>query len=349
MTDGVQARRLPRLRKATRSSLAPSCADWLQVVGPRLSAPLFDVQALTRLSTIARALPGDVLAVLEARLAPGPGPVDLSLRLRNASEAERLRDYPLPSHLAAFLSAWPGPNSPFAPVRSLWLEFDLDREPSPPPIPCARLASPVAADWLTGTLLPALHGGELEPEQREAVRSCLVALPGAARLLYAFSLYPRNPGAVRLEIFGLDPQGILETLRRVGPRMVEHTAEIAPLFAESDRLHLSLDFTSEILPRIGIEASFVRQPEREPRWKVIFDRLVAAGLCDPGKRDAALAWSGYDTFRTAPEAWPATVGRRGFCVRSLSHVKVVCWPDRDPEAKVYLAFGWLEGSRAAGN
>ena len=90
-------------------------------------------------------------------------------------------------------------------------------------------------------------------------------------------------------------------------------------------------------------------PEREPRWLEIFERLVKAGLCAPEKRDAALAWSGYDTFRTAPETWPvAAAGRRGFCVRSLSHIKVVCQPDRQPEAKVYLAFGWLERSRAAG-
>lgn len=260
-----------------------------------------------------------------------------------------MRGVPLPPHLAAFLEAWPQPVGPFAPVRSVWLEFDLDREPSPPPIPCAKLAGPVEPDWLTGTLLPALHGKALEPGQEEAVWSCLANLPPPARLLYAFSLFPRNQDAVRLEIFGLDPAGILETLRRVAPGMAERVAEVTPLFTGTDRLHLSLDFSSEVLPRIGIEASFARQPEREPRWKSLFERLVTAGLCDPGKRDAALAWSGYDTSRSAPEAWPMAAGSRGFCVRSLSHVKVVCQPDRDPEAKVYLAFGWLERSRGAGN
>lgn len=260
-----------------------------------------------------------------------------------------MRGYPLPPHLTAFLAAWPESDGPFAPVRSVWLEFDLDRESSPPPIPCAKLAGVIDPDWLTGTLLPALHGKPLEPGQDEAVRSCLAALPEPARLLYAFSLYPRNPDAVRLEVIGLDSEGILATLGRVAPQTAERAAEIAPLFAESDRLHLSLDLTSEVLLRIGIEASFARQPKREPRWQALFDRLVAAGLCNPGKRDAALAWSGYDTRRTAPETWPAAAaGRQGFCVRSLSHVKVVCQPDRAPEAKVYLAFGWLERSKVAG-
>ena len=41
-----------------------------------------------------------------------------------------------------------------------------------------------------------------------------------------------------------------------------------------------------------------------------------------------------------PTAGPWTlVGPRGACLRTLSHVKVVCAPDRRPEAKVYLAFG----------
>ncbi|HEX6904266.1 MAG TPA: hypothetical protein VF789_31440 [Thermoanaerobaculia bacterium] len=329
-----------------------TCGDWLAVVSPYLSEPLFGLRAVERLHAAGRRLPGDCLAVLETRLRPEPGPVDLSIRLRTPAEARRMDGRGLPPHLAAFLGSWSELGGPFAAVRSVWLEFDLDRdleEGLPSPIPCAKLSGAVAPEWLTGTLLPALHGKPLDPGQREAVRSCLAVLPESARLLYAFSLYPRNPDAVRLEIFGLDPREILETLQRVAPQTVERAAEVAPLFAESDRLHLSLDLTSEVLPRIGIEASFARQPEREPRWNVLFERLVTAGLCDPGKRDAALAWSGYDTFRTAPEAWPVAAGRRGFCVRSLSHVKVVCQPDRNPEAKVYLAFGWLERSRAAEN
>jgi hypothetical protein len=181
------------------------------------------------------------------------------------------------------------------------------------------------------------------------VRSCLAALPAHVFLLYAFSLFPRDPAAIRLEFFGLDSAGILEAVRRLAPQTVTAAAEVVPLFTGVDRIHLSLDLTSEVLPRIGIEGSFTRLPEREPRWLEIFERLVEAGLCTPEKRDAALAWSGYDTSRTAPEAWPvATAGSRGFCVRSLSHVKVVCRPDREPEAKVYLAFSWLERSRAAG-
>ena len=329
--------------------MAPSCADWLQVVGSRLSEPLFEVQAVTRLYALARALPGDILTVLEARLGLGSQPVDLSIRLRSPGEAAHMRGYPLPSHLATFLAAWAEPSKLFSPVRSVWLEFDLGGRRQPFPIPCAKLEGAVDPEWLTGTVLPALHGRPLESSQQEAVRRCLAALPAPAHLLYAFSLFPRNPAAVRLEFFGLDPAGILEAVRRLSPETMAAAAEVAPLFTGVDRIHFSLDLTSEVQSRIGIEGSFARLPEREPRWREVFERLVQAGLCTPEKRDAALAWSGYDTYRTAPEAWPvAAVGRRGFCVRSLSHLKVVCQPDRDPEAKVYLAFGWLERSKAAG-
>ncbi len=256
---------------------------------------------------------------------------------------------PLPSHLKVFLKAWPQPDGPFAQVRAVWLELDLDRDLQgiPPPVPSAKLPHAVDPDWLTGFLLPALHGRPLPPGQRDLLHSCLGALPAPGYPLYVFSLYPRRSDAVRLEIFGLDPPGMLEFLDRIAPWSLPWTAATMALFQGVDRLHLSFDLTTEILPRIGIEGSYARQPEREPRWGETFERLVEAGLCDPGKRDAALAWSGYDTFQTAPEAWPAAAGRRGFCVRSLSHLKVVCRPDRPPEAKVYLAFGRLERPRAA--
>lgn len=285
--------------------------------------------------------------MLEARLGVGHAPVDLSLRLRNRSEARRVDESILPPHLQTFLAAWQESDGPFAHVRSVWLEFDLDKDSRdlPSPIPCAKLAGAVDPDWLTGTLLPALHGKPLTPGQRARVRACLAALPAPASLLYAFSLSPRLPEAVRLEIYGLDPAGILDYLGQVAPENVESVRGAATLFEGVERIHLSFDVTSEILPRIGIEGSFSRLPEREPRWRELFGKLVAAGLCTPEKREAALAWSGYDTSRTAPETWPAVGGSR-FCVRSLSHVKVVCQPERGPEAKVYLAFGPLDRPRA---
>ena len=239
-----------------------------------------------------------------------------------------------------------------APVSALWLEFDLDRfdleqEPQgiPAPVICAKLSQKVDSQWLTGSLLPSLHGEPLSREQRELVHRALQEIPDSASLLYVFSLRSRGSGAVRLEIFGMETPQILDYLGKVAPERVPETTRGLELLDGAERLHLSFDVTEEILPRIGIEGSFPRQPSREPRWEGLFSRLVEAGLCSPEKRQAALAWPGYDSFWTAPERWPvAEIGPRGFCVRALSHLKVVCSPDRGLEAKAYLAFGPLDGS-----
>jgi hypothetical protein len=151
-----------------------------------------------------------------------------------------------------------------------------------------------------------------------------------------------------LEIFGMKPGQILGYLRGVAPRMVPAVAAIVPLFEGVERLHLSLDVAEEVLPRIGIEGSFPRQPGREPRWQELLGRLASRGLCAAEKRTAVLTWPGYDSFWTAPAAWPITQrGARGYCVRHLSHLKVACQPDGLTEAKAYLAFGPFERPETA--
>jgi hypothetical protein len=318
-----------------------TCAHWLSVLEPRLIRPLFESESVERFRSLSRALPGECQGVLEARLAAGADLVDLSLRLLTAAQAREVAERFPPSPVRDFLSGW------LEPVRSVWLEFDLDQplpaDQVPDPVVCAKLPKGVDPGWLTGTLLPALNGQPPSAKQRDVIFSCLEALPASASLLYVFNLRSRGTDAVRLEIFGMEPAHILGYLQSVAPRSVSAVTEVIPLFEGVERLHLSLDVTSEISPRIGIEGSYPRQPQREPRWEDLFARLVEKRLCSPGKRDAALAWPGYDTFWTASGRWPvAEAGIRGFCVRTLSHLKVVCRPGREPEAKVYLTFGPLD-------
>lgn len=316
-------------------------ADWLEVLGPCWTLPLFAPEAIERLHHLGAALPGECQGTLEARLAPGLAPVDLSLRLRTASEARALSAR-LPA-AGSFVSLWSAGDGPLAPVRSVWLEWDLDRElgeVSPAPVVCAKLPRALDPGWLAGTLLPALQGFSPPAGQLARILSCLDALPPPAALLYVFSLRARGSDAIRLEIFGLEPAGILDYLQQVIPESVPWVEPVVALFAGVERLHLSFDVTDRVLPRIGIEGSFPRQPSREPRWRGLFERLEQQGLCGPEKGDAALAWPGYDTFWTAAGRWPvAALGPRGVCIRTLSHVKVVCAPNRAPEAKAYLAFG----------
>lgn len=318
-------------------------ADWLGVLAPRLIEPLFDPEAVERLRRLARTLPGECQGTLETRLAPEAAPVDLSLRLRTAAEARDLAAR-LPS-VEGLLLRWA--EGELAPVRSVWLEFDLDRAGPPAPVVCAKLPGEADSGWLLDTLLPALQGAPPPAGQRAAILACLAALPAPATLLYVFSLRARGSDAIRLEIFGLEPAAMLAYLQSLAPETVPAVEEVSGIFEGVERLHLSFDVTDKVLPRIGIEGSFPRQPAREPRWNTLFERLVERGLCSPEKRDAALAWPGYDTFWTAPDRWPvAAIGPKGVCVRALSHLKAVCRPDREPEAKAYLVFGVPDLSRA---
>jgi hypothetical protein len=328
------------------------CGDWLAVVEPCLVAPLFAPAAVARVHDLVSHLPGDCAGVLELRLAPGSSAVDFSLRLTEPAQARPLAAWTLPPHLTRFFRLWAEPEGPFSSLHGVWLEFDLDGEVPGVPIPivCAKLLPDAGAEWIMDCLLPALHGRSLGSLQRGSVARCLDAIPASASPLYVFSLLSRGSGdAVRLEIFGLDAAGILKYLQTVAPETVPWVGEGTALLAGMERLHLSLDIGSGILPRIGIEGSFSRLPGHEPGWRELFDRLVDRGLCAAEKRDAALAWPGYDSFWTAPERWPAAPGAvADVCVRSLSHVKVVCRPGREPEAKVYLMFGPLASSGNAG-
>lgn len=213
----------------------------------------------------------------------------------------------------------------------------------PEPLLCSRLQGPFEAAWLVGTLLPALHGKPLSPAQSQAVLDSLARLPPGVELLYVFSLATRPPGdAVRMELYSEDLDAVLAYLRQVAPSRTAQVSRLRNLVADADRFHLSFDITEEIAPRIGIECGFTRLPHREPRWSRFLERLVETDLCTPEKRRGVLDWPGVDTLWTAAARWPeAGVGLGGYCVRCLSHVKLVSWPDRPPEAKAYLLFQHL--------
>ncbi|HEX9671762.1 MAG TPA: hypothetical protein VGC93_19995 [Thermoanaerobaculia bacterium] len=287
--------------------------------------------------------------MLELRLTPGPGPIDVALRLTEAGHSRRLAAAIPPGHLRTLLSRWREGEGMLAPLRSIWCEFDLDSDARklPAPVVCAKLPASAAPTWIVDDLLPALQGHASTPERSRRVLACIQAIHAPARLLYVFSLRARGSNAIRLEILGLPPEGIRSYLRSVAPHLVAPVAGAAELFAEAENIHLSYDVGDTVLPRIGVEGSFPRLPRREPRWTALFDRLVARGLCTAEKRAAALAWPGYETFWTAPAAWPVReTGVHGFCFRGLSHVKVVWRPEHRPEAKVYLSCGFSVDGQA---
>jgi hypothetical protein len=343
---------------------AGQAADWLEVVLPRLPSCLAGDRAVERLYTLARRLPwlpGDGPIVLETRLTPAGNreqPVDLSLQVTTPAQAAALAAAAEEAAGTAawqrFLHAWAIRPEWRARIPSLWLEFDLDRPPaaSPVPVVCAQLTAGVEAAWVAGTLLPAMSGAKPEAAQRRLLESCWREVPAPGRPLYVFALLPRRTGAVRVEIAGgLELPALAAFLRRLrAPAAAARVAGLEALLDGADRLHLSCDLGDSLAPRIGVEVSFPRQPRRDPRWARLFERLVAAGLCSPAARDAALAWPGKDSLWTAPARWPAARGAAAVrCVRALSHVKLVCERRRPARAKLYLLVACQvpAGSRAA--
>lgn len=340
----------------TCGAAANCLGDWLRVVLPRLAPELSDPESRARLIDLGLHFRGSCAAILEVRLASPSRQVDLSLCVRDSADARQVAAAVSSPAARRLLERWAAGALP--PVASLWLEWDLDTPDVDVPTPSviAKLGGPAEPGWVVGELLPALAGEPLAPRQRELAERCLAAVPPPGRLLYAFGLLARPGRPLRLEICGLEAPALVSYLELFSADHALRLAGLAPLFAEitqPERLHLSFDLLSEgaIGPRFGVEGSLARLPRREPRWATFLERLVTAGLCTPDRRDAVLAWPGWDSFRTAPEVWPvaglAQGGLAGFCARGVSHVKVVSWPDRLPEAKAYLAFNAVRTRPAA--
>jgi hypothetical protein len=315
--------------------------------------------ALGRLGRIFPHLPPDSLVALETRLAPEPAPVDLAVRLTTRGQARRMAGAALPPSVQSLLTRWAEGQEALTRASALWLEFDLGAAPGdrlPLPSLCARVRAGWGADEVAGTLLPALHGRPLLPLQRRLVHRALAAIPPSAELLYVFSMRSRPGRPVRLELGGGDAGELLDYLADLVPpgsatagSLARLKQETLPLFAGVERCLLAFDVREEIQPRLGLAGRFRRLPHRQPGWEELFARLVAAGLCCPAKRDAALAISGWDSAPTAPELWPRGVEGAadeplpGYLARALSHVKVVAQSSGELAAKGYLNVQWVEG------
>ncbi len=322
-----------------------TCESWLRVARPHLDSRLVDKHADIRLRQLARRLPPTCLTALEARLEDGSPQVDLSVRLTERDQALWLAEMLAPSQMASFLAEWEDLRDPEGnPLPAVWLEFDLEprEQPGfPSPVPCVKIPEefPVDSRWLADSVLPAIHFRPLTAEQRRLVLHCCSELPPGTKLFYAFSLRPRGGQAIRLELYGIEPETMVEYLGKVAdPELARRIGSLVPLVEGCDRYHLSFDIEETVLPRIGIECSFRKLPHREPGWQSLFTRLARRGLCTPDKQSAVFAWPGYESRRDCPGLWPAEE-TRGHCIRSLSHVKIVSLPDKEPRAKAYLLFG----------
>ncbi|MEM6454302.1 MAG: hypothetical protein AAF772_04335 [Acidobacteriota bacterium] len=366
------------------------CDRWFAVAASHLAPTLVAPDACSALEQRCRALPGDLLTALEVRLhGAASSAVDVAWRIESAEHARRCALRCDDPHLQRTLTRWArdvSSASSLAPTPStavrLWLEQDAPhpaprRDPAPlRPIVCAETPSLLSDRRLHETLLPSLAGHALTRAQRRTLTRLRAAMRPFGPLLYAFSLRARcddaGPNAaypVRLEFLGAQPARAVDGLRAGGAALCAMAArldalltaaiELHPPFLAIDlpprRHHLAFDVDADggLAPHIGLETSLrAGATVHSASWRSLFDGLVEAGVADPVRAAAVLAWPGVDSPATAPQRWPArTADDRasgpvpGTCIRVLSHVKRVHRDGQAPFAKVYLLFRYRPPQR----
>jgi hypothetical protein len=303
-------------------------------------------------------------AYLECRLRDGPDPVDLIFRVeREGAEILAGRNPAIgPGHLrgcgpawrqvAALCGAWlDAPHPAWSLVRHLWLELDLDAPAAPgaPPVPSPSVFLALEDDATVGmdaatllevlcTLLEPLAPGGVDPDSRRRVLSVLERRPPGAAVPYVGVMLSRARQAVRVYLSRVQARAVPGLLDRVGwpEDQARHAAGVLAQVAAGETpplgmLHLDV-LEGALLPRLGLEYTFERKAQVRGQIveRAFLDRLVECGLCRPERRDALLAWPGYEVRTLRHELWPSWLIRRVNCV------KLVHEPDREAQAKAYL-------------
>ena len=276
------------------------------------------------------------------------------------SEAARMRLGPGWSQVFAFVGEWVDARSPLhAAIPFIWLEFDRCGAAAKAPfvvfyvqpshykperalgeIPhSSRIVSPQACKPILRLALEFLRGARARAPLPSALKTsidcCLDALPEGGFLTYAAPLTSRGDDTVRLNV-AVPNRLLFDYLKAI--RWTGSYSDLQGLLRETgmppgvppETIWFDLDVgAGVVLPSIKVDYHF---EEGDPRWLHLFDRLVALGLCDSTKRDAALAWPGFSRLTLPGRQRPCGV-QRGLTV------KVTSSNGAPMEAKAYLDFG----------
>lgn len=359
---GLVSPAVARPRGAGRFPLAGT----LGLAARHAAAELVSDSARERVIWVAGRIPAAVTraAYLECRLHGGAGPVDLIFRVEKAG-AEILAGRnpaiacghlrgggPAWDAVAALCGAWlDGSGAAWPLVRHLWVELDLDAPAAPgaPPVPppsvflafdddatAAMDADEVLA--LIEAVLAPLQPGGMDAASRARIRGVLERRPPGAAVPYAGIMLSRARQAVRVYLSRVPGSAVPALLDDVGWPEDEARESARVLGAvqagaapELGMLHLDV-LEGALLPRLGLEYTLERKPQ--VRGQIVerpfVDRLVECGLCAPERRDALLAWPGYEVRTLRHELWPSWLIRRVNCI------KLVHEPGREAQAKAYL-------------
>ena len=213
------------------------------------------------------------------------------------------------------------------------------------PGPCSRWPSSSdsvadACHTVVRTVLDALGVPSAHADGTLA-RCCRVLLPRVPFLQFGVWL-TRSMTTFRVCAPGLPLSEIRPVVRELGwlGPADAYAARWRDLASFTDRVSLHLDVAERVGPRLGVEVGFAEASAafdaHDPDDTAFADYLVDTGLCLPEKRDALFNWVGGFRLRSH-----AGADSSDLFLRTISHVKLVYQSSRAPQAKAYLAVGYV--------
>lgn len=331
----------------------------LALLWPAIPDGLISPAARSRLEAAAARLAPIARIALELRLGEGRGEVDLHQFVsRSAADAAALKRYLSESGPAApgeeivrrFLQAWAedaggvrtdldgfflewdGPGSRSAGPPAIFLPVQGRHDKGPDAAACRRRVE----GHIERLSLAGCH-----------VTSLLRNIPAEISISYLGFMLGRGD-AVRVNLRGVRPDDLAGLLAGLG--WPGDTGRATVLFSDlvglTGQVALALDFAPEIRPTIGFECALPHFPAEEPRWRELFDRLCADGLCTQEKRGALERVGARLYPEDEGQEWPASWIEAAVMAppqfvpwyeRRLSHVKVSIGANGEVAAKAYVS------------
>ncbi|MEO7275963.1 MAG: hypothetical protein ABIX28_21290 [Vicinamibacterales bacterium] len=335
-------------------------AEMIELVAPRLDAALISRDNIDRIIALSRDVPHWQCAGFECRLGEADPGADFGIHVRRRDGLAGPAASPSPDawrRLEQFSRQWTAARSLLAlAIPAVSLEYDVsDPHASPQtapsvffsihPGPCHPRQS--SSDSVAGachtvvkTVLEALGVPSAHADET-LDRCCRVLLPRVPFLQFGVWL-TRSLTTFRVCAPGLPLSEIRPVVRELGwlGPADAYAARWRDLSSFTDRVSLHLDVGERVGPRLGVEVGFAEASAafdpHDPDDTRFCDYLVNTGLCLPEKRDALFNWVGGFRLRS-----PADADSSDLFLRTISHIKLVYQPYRAPQAKAYLAVGYV--------
>jgi hypothetical protein len=335
-------------------------AKMIELVAPRLNAALISRANLDRIVDLSRDVPHWQCAGFECRLGEAAASADFGIHIRRRDGLAGPDASASPDawrRLERFSRQWTAARSLLSlSIPAVSLEYDVSDPDAPGraapsvffsihPGPCGPRSSSsdsiaAACHTVVRTVLDALGVSSAHADE-SLDRCCRVLLPRVPFLQFGVWL-TRSLTTFRVCAPGLPLNEIRPVVRELGwlGPADAYAARWRDLSRFTDRVSLHLDVGERVGPRLGVEVGFAEASAafnaHDPDDTRFCDYLVDTGMCLPEKRDALFDWVGG--FRMS--------GRAGghssdLFLRTISHVKLVYQPCRAPEAKAYLAVGYV--------